>query len=275
MMSLAGKIALVTGGTSGLGRATVQSLAEAGAHVVFTGRNAAGADETLRRLAAAKLTARFIEHDVTKDDDWARVMADVMAQEQRLDVLVNNSGVSRLKPVEDLTLADLRFLTSVNVRGMFLGIKHGFAAMERSAGRRGSIINISALNALRGSPNSTAYAIAKGGSTNLARAAAQEGRQHGLAIRVNAIHPGVLFEEGDKPSPGAIALYGEAGAQEFVRRNIETTPMGRLGHPRDIGSAVVFLASDRSLQVTGAEITVDGGRSAGEFGTHHGVRSQK
>ena len=275
MQHLSNKVALVTGGTSGLGRATVIALAEAGAHVVFTGRNAAGADETLKRLAAKNLSSRFIQHDVTQEADWSRVMADVQAAEGRLDVLVNNSGVSRLKPVEALTLEDLRFLTSVNVLGMFLGIKHAFMAMERNAGKRGSIVNTSALNALRGSPNSTAYSIAKGGTTNLARAAALEGRQDGRAIRVNAIHPGVLFEEGDKPSPGAIALYGEEGAKAFVRSNIETTPMGRLGHPRDIGSAVVFLASDESVQVTGTEITVDGGRSAGEFATHHGVRSQK
>jgi len=275
MVSLNGKIALVTGGTSGLGRATVQSLAEAGATVVFTGRNALGADETLRRLETKKLSARFLPHDVTLEDDWLRVMDDLMAHEKRLNLLVNNAGVSRLKPMEDLSLADLRFLTSVNVLGMYLGIKHAFAAMERNPGKSGSVVNISALNALRGSPNSTAYAIAKGGTTNLARAAAQEGRTNGRAIRVNAIHPGVLFEEGDKPSPGAIALYGEQGAKDFVRRNIETTPMGRLGHPRDIGSAVVFLASDLSAHVTGVEITVDGGRSAGEFGNHHGVRSQQ
>jgi NAD(P)-dependent dehydrogenase (short-subunit alcohol dehydrogenase family) len=275
MTVLTGKVVLVTGGTSGLGRATVMALAEAGARVVFTGRNASGAEETLKRLDAAKRAARFIAQDVTQEADWARVMADVLTREGRLDGLVNNSGVSRLKPMENLTLEDLRFLTGVNVRGMFLGIKHAFAAMENNPGARGSIVNVSALNALRGSPNSTAYAIAKGGTTNLARAAAQEGRQNGRAIRVNAIHPGVLFEEGDKPSPGAIALYGEEGAKAFVRANIETTPMGRLGHPRDIGSAVVFLAGDESVHVTGAEITVDGGRSAGEFATHHGVRSQK
>ena len=109
----------------------------------------------------------------------------------------------------------------------------------------------------------------------MARAAALEGRTDGRAIRVNAVHPGILFEEGDKPSPGAIALYGEEGAKEFVRRNIETIPLGRLGHPRDIGAAIVFLSSDASENVTGAEVIVDGGRSAGEFATHHGVRSQK
>lgn len=275
MTALDGKIALVTGGTSGLGRATVLALAEAGARVVFSGRNADGAGETHRRLAALGLSARFLPHDVTKEADWRRVMGDIDAAEGRIDILVNNSGVSRLKPVESLTVEDLKFLIDVNVVGMFMGIKFGFAAMEKNPGKAGSIINISALNALRGSPNSTAYAIAKGGTTNLARAAALEGRLDGRKIRVNAVHPGVLFEEGDKPSPGAIALYGLEGAMAFVRNNITTTPMGRLGHPRDIGAAVVFLASDASRHVTGAEVIVDGGRSAGEFATHHGVRSQK
>jgi len=136
----------------------------------------------------------------------------------------------------------------------------------------GAIVNISALNALRGSPNATAYCFAKSGTTHLAKAAALEGRAH--KVRVNSIHPGVLFEEVDKPSPGAIALYGKEGAQRFVDHHIATTPLGRLGHPRDIGSAVVFLCSDAARHVTGAEVIVDGGRMAGEF-THHGVRSQK
>jgi NAD(P)-dependent dehydrogenase (short-subunit alcohol dehydrogenase family) len=275
MTPLANKVALVTGGTAGLGRATVLALAQAGATVVFTGRNASGADETLRRLQACGCAARFLRHDVTVEAEWAAVSADLRSQEGRLDVLVNNSGVSRLRPVETLSPEDLEFLVSVNVTGMFLGIRCAFELMELNPGRSGSIVNISALNALRGSPNSTAYSIAKGGTTQLARAAALEGREGGRHIRVNAIHPGVLFEEGDRPSPGAIALYGEEGAREFVRRNIETTPLGRLGHPRDIGAVVVFLASDASRHVTGAEIIVDGGRSAGEFANHHGVPSRK
>jgi 3(or 17)beta-hydroxysteroid dehydrogenase len=272
---LNGKVALITGGTAGLGRATVLALAAAGARVVFTGRNAQGAQETLGRVSAAGCAARFIAQDVTREDDWQRVLSDVLATEGRLDVLVNNSGVSRLRPIETLGPDDLHYLISVNVEGAYLGIRHAFRAMARNADRSGSIVNISALNALRGSPNSTAYSLAKGATTQLARAAALEGRRDGLAIRVNAVHPGVLFEEGDRPSPGAIALYGEEGAREFVRRNIETVPLGRLGHPRDIGAAVVYLASDESRHVTGAEIIVDGGRSAGEFATHHGVHSRR
>ncbi len=272
---LDGKIALVTGGTAGLGRATVLALVGAGARVVFTGRNREGADETLARLASAGRSARFLTHDVTSEEDWHAVRDDLLAREGRLDILVNNAGVSRLRPLEALTLEDVNFLVGVNVIGMFLGIRCAFELMDRHADGRGAIVNISALNALRGSPNSTAYSLAKGGTTQLARAAALEGRAGGRRIRVNAIHPGVLFEEGDKPSPGAIKLYGLEGAQQFVRRNIETTPLGRLGHPRDIGAAVVFLASDAAEHVTGVELTVDGGRMAGEFATHHGVPSQR
>ncbi|MEZ5513641.1 MAG: SDR family NAD(P)-dependent oxidoreductase [Steroidobacteraceae bacterium] len=272
---LTGKIALVTGGTAGLGRETVLVLAAAGATVIFTGRNVAGAEQTLAELEDVNAAAAFLPQDTTVDADWQRVMDRVVDDYGRLDILINNAGAARLKPIADLSVDDVEFLLAVNVTGMYLGIRHAFHHMDTHSGGRGSIVNISALNALRGSPNSTAYALAKGGTTQLARAAAIEGRLGARRIRVNAVHPGVLFRDGDKPSPGAVALYGQAGAEAFVRSNIATVPLGRLGHPRDIGTAVAFLASDAACHITGAEICVDGGRSAGEFGTHHGVRSQR
>lgn len=266
---LAGKVVLITGGTSGLGRWTTMVTAAQGATVVYTGRNADGAVETDRRMEAEGLAAEYLRHDVTQEDDWQRVMDAVMSKHGKLDGLVNNSGVSRLKPMDQLSLEDLEFLLSVNVDGMFLGIQHAFRVMKETGG---SIVNISALNALRGSPNSTGYGMAKAGTTHLARAAATEGRKYG--IRANAVHPGVLFEGGDKPSPGAIALFGEEGAKKFVKYNIDTTPLGRLGHPRDIGTAVAFLLSDAARYVTGTAVCVDGGRMAGEY-VHHGIKSQK
>ena len=270
MTRLDNKVVLVTGGTAGLGRATTVALAAAGAQVVFTGRNEAGAQDTLTRLQADGHSALFLPQDVTQEGDWQRVVAAVVEQYGALHGLVNNAGVSRLKPMEQLAVADVRFLLDVNVEGMFLGIKHTLRPIAAAGG--GAIVNISALNALRGSPNATGYCLAKAGTTHLARAAALEGRSHG--VRVNAIHPGVLFEEGDRPSPGSIALFGEEGARRFVQHHIETTPLGRLGHPRDIGNAVVFLMSDGARHVTGAAIVVDGGRMAGEF-QHHGVPSQR
>ncbi|MEQ8734842.1 MAG: SDR family NAD(P)-dependent oxidoreductase [Rhodospirillaceae bacterium] len=266
---LAGKVILITGGTSGLGRWTTLVMAAQGATVVYSGRNAEGAAETDQRLEAEELSAQYLPHDVTSEEDWQRVINTVMEKHGKLDGLVNNSGVSRLKPMDQLSLNDLEFLLSVNVDGMFLGTQHAFRVMKNTGG---SIVNISALNALRGSPNSTGYGMAKAGTTHLARAAAIEGRKYG--IRVNAVHPGVLFEGGDKPSPGAISLFGEEGAQKFVQFNIDTTPLGRLGHPRDIGTAVAFLLSDASRHVTGTAVCVDGGRMAGEF-QHHGIKSQK
>lgn len=269
MSTLAGKTIVVTGGTSGLGRATCLSLTNAGARVVFTGRNAEGADETLRRLAERDQTARFLEHDVTQEADWLRVLEDVMNHEGACHGLINNAGVSRLKPMEKLNSDDVVFLLRVNVEGMFLGIKHFLQPISKSGG--GAIVNISALNALRGSPNATAYCLAKAGTTELARVAAIEGAS--LGVRVNAVHPGVLFEEGDKPSAGAIALFGKEGAQRFVDHHIATTPLGRLGHPRDIGEAIVFLLSDGARRVSGESVVVDGGRMAGEY-VHHGVPSK-
>jgi NAD(P)-dependent dehydrogenase (short-subunit alcohol dehydrogenase family) len=271
--TLTGRVALVTGGTSGLGRGSALALAEAGAIVVITGRNERGAAETLDALAAKGLAGEFVSHDVAVDADWRRVVDGVVDRHGRLDILLNNAGVSRLRAIGELSIDDLQFLLRVNVLGMFLGIRHAFRVMRYNPEGEGSIVNISALTALRGTPNSTAYAMAKGGTTNLARAAAIEGRQGGLAVRVNAVHPGVMFEDADRPSPGAIALYGEEGAMAFVRANIAKTPLGRLGHPRDIGHMVVFLSSDAARGITGAEIVVDGGRFAGEFATHHGVKS--
>lgn len=266
---LAGKVILITGGTSGLGRWTTLVTAAQGATVVYSGRSADGAAETDRRMKAAGLNAEYLPHDVTKEEDWQRVVDTVVERHGQLDGLVNNSGVSRLKPMDQMSLDDLEFLLSVNVDGMFLGTQQAFRVMKA---RGGSIVNISALNALRGSPNSTGYGMAKAGTTHLARAAAKEGQRYG--IRANAVHPGVLFEDGNKASPGAIALFGEEGAQKFVQFNIDTTPLGRLGHPRDIGTAVAFLLSDAARHVSGAAVCVDGGRTAGEY-VHHGIKSQK
>lgn len=269
MTQLVDKVILVTGGTSGLGRATVIALAAAGATVVFTGRSEAGAAETLRRLQDSGLRATYFPHDVTEEADWQKVVAKLVEQHGTCHGLINNAGVSRLRPVDQLTADDVEFLLRVNVEGMFLGIKHTMNVIAAAGG--GAIINISALNALRGSPNATAYCLAKAGTTHLARAAALEGAAG--KVRVNAVHPGVLFEEGDKPSPGAIALFGAEGAQRFVDHHIETTPLHRLGHPRDIGRAIVFLVSDAAKHVSGVSLVVDGGRMAGEF-VHHGVASQ-
>jgi NAD(P)-dependent dehydrogenase (short-subunit alcohol dehydrogenase family) len=269
MTNLTGKVILVTGGTSGLGRATVIALAGAGASVVFTGRNQAGAEETLKRLAKEDLAAEFLQHEVTEETQWLSVVNNVTERFGACHGLINNAGVSRLKPIAQLTDEDVKFLLRVNVEAMFLGIKHTMSVIAASGG--GAIVNISAPNALRGSPNATGYCLAKAGTTQLARAAAIEGAANG--VRVNAVHPGVLFEEGDKPSPGAIALFGAVGAQRFVDHHIETTPLHRLGHPRDIGQAIVFLVSDDAKHISGVSMVVDGGRMAGEF-VHHGVASQ-
>ena len=134
MNALSGKVILVTGGTSGLGRATSLALAEAGAQVIFTGRNETGADETHRRLAAKNLAADFRSQDVTNEEQWIDVVEWIRTRYGNLHGLVNNAGVSRLRPVERLSSKDVQFLLSVNVEGMFLGIKHTMSVIGASGG---------------------------------------------------------------------------------------------------------------------------------------------
>ena len=152
-----GKVALVTGGASGIGRATAVRLAEVGFRVVVTDVDPAG-----QQVVAAIAEAVFLEHDVTDESSWKRAIQTVLDTHDRLDVLVNNAGISYVRPVTDTPLADWRALMAVNLDGVFLGTKHGVQAMRRH-GEGGSIVNVSSAAGLTGSPLSSAYCASKGG----------------------------------------------------------------------------------------------------------------
>jgi len=259
MGKLAGKVAIVTGGTGALGRAFSRALANEGAKVVVTGRNRERGEETVALVRAAGGEATFENHDVTRADDWARVIQRTVEAFGRLDILMNNAGDAVLKPIDDLTLQDLDYLMRLNLEGPFLGMK---AAIPRMADG-GAIINITVLTALVGNANSTAYSAAKGSLAHLTRAVARECAQAGNGIRVNAIVPGVLFE-GGVVSPGATRVHGGPdGARRFQEMIAAKTPLGRIGEPEDAAAAAVYLASDAARHVTGMEFIVDGGRMAG------------
>jgi 3(or 17)beta-hydroxysteroid dehydrogenase len=177
-----GKVALVTGGASGIGQATAVRLAAAGFRVVVT-----DVDPTGRQVVAAIAGAVFVEHDITDESSWERAIQTVLDTHGRLDVLVNNAGISYVRPVTDTSLADWRALMAVNLDGVFLGTKHGVRAMRRH-GEGGSIVNVSSAAGLTGSPLSSAYCASKGGVRLFTKAVALECAAE--AIRVNSIHPG-------------------------------------------------------------------------------------
>ncbi|MBC7521845.1 MAG: glucose 1-dehydrogenase [Sandarakinorhabdus sp.] len=249
---LAGKVAIVTGAGSGLGAATARRLAAAGAAVMLTDREPAGETVALA-IAATGATASFARHDVAIEADWTAVVAATLAAFGRIDILVNNAGIGVGAPLLEETLEGWRQTMAVNLDGVFLGMRAVGPAMVAQAS--GSIINLSSILGKVGSPGVSAYCASKGGVLMLTKAAAIEWAP--LGIRVNSVHPG-YFETPMVTNVIAASEDGNAMRTQIIAAH----PLGRLGHPSEIADAVLFLASDESSFMTGAELVVDGGYTA-------------
>lgn len=260
MGRLDGKIALVTGGASGLGRATADLFAREGARVVVT-----DVDVAAGQLAASAIgeTAIFLEHDVGDEPRWQQVIEAASAHFGGLDVLVNNAGVEGgAGPASDperTELESFRNVQRVNVEGVFLGCKHAIPAIRQRGG--GSIVNLSSIAALVATPFITAYGASKAAVQQLSRSVALHCAQSGDRIRCNSVHPGQittpmldrLFDD----VSAAAASETERTRAEFRRR----IPLGEFGEPDDVAYAILYLASDESKHVTGTSLIVDGGMS--------------
>ena len=248
-----GKVVLVAGTASdpGLGRTAAAALAREGARLVVTDIDGAGAEDCARQIREAGGEAVAAAQDVTSEADWSRIIAEVLDRFGRLDVLVNNAGIAILKPLEALTLEDWRRQIDVNLTSVFLGCRHAMAALRASGG--GSIINLSSVAGLVGIPTTAAYGAAKGGVRMMSKTVALEGAPDG--IRCNSIHPGMIWTNMQARATGA-------PSPDRVPPETLRIPLGRIGTPDDIASCIVYLASDESSYVTGAEFTVDAGMTA-------------
>ncbi|HEY8490292.1 MAG TPA: SDR family oxidoreductase [Dehalococcoidia bacterium] len=248
LFSLAGRVALVTGGNGGIGRAVALGLREAGARVAVTGRN-----PEKNAAVAAELgdSALVFPLDVRDEEAVAGVVRSVVERLGRLDVLVNNAGVAQPGSVLTLPRSDWQAVIDTHLTGSFLCAKHAAAAMA-ARGEGGKIINVGSMYSLFGPPNLASYAAAKAGILGLTRALAVELARH--RIQVNAILPGWHETEMTRRLPGT--RLGE----EIRRR----TPAGRWGTPEDVVGAAIFLASPASDFVTGVCLPVDGGYSVSE-----------
>ncbi|MEE4660924.1 MAG: glucose 1-dehydrogenase [Halieaceae bacterium] len=250
---LAGKTALVTGGGSGLGEATAKRFAEEGARVHLTDINLEGAQRVAAEIGDAA-TAHY--QDVTDEAGWDALMETILA-EGPLHVVVNNAGIVISASVEDATLDDWRRTQAVNLDAVFLGTRAAVKAMKHSGG--GSIINISSIEGLVGEPKAAAYNASKGGVRIFTKSAALHCGEEGYNIRVNSVHPGFILtpmvEQGlADVNPDDL----EAVTAHFMSR----IPLGQMGDPRDIANGCLFLASDESRYMTGAELVIDGGFTA-------------
>ena len=237
---LKGRVAIVTGGSRGIGEAYVRALHGAGARVVVADV-LSGEGEAL----AADLggDARFAELDVTDEAAWTRVVADTLGYFGAVDVLVNNAGIANAAPIEHFTLEKWNAVLAVNLTGTFLGCRAVVPAMK--AAGRGSIVNVSSVEGLRGSPHLHGYTASKFAVRGLTKSLAVELGPSG--IRVNSIHPGlILTEMTTRIDPDALIV-----------------PLSRPGVPADLAGALLFLAGDASAYVTGTETVVDGGMTVG------------
>jgi NAD(P)-dependent dehydrogenase (short-subunit alcohol dehydrogenase family) len=252
MGRLVGKVAIVTGGASnpGLGYETAVTLGREGAKLVVTDVDTDGAEACAARIRADGGDAVGLHQDVVSEEGWQGVMARTLETWGRLDILVNNAGIAVLKPLEALSLADWNRQIAVNLTSVFLGCKYAAAPMRAAGG--GSIVNISSVAGLIGLPGCVAYGAAKGGVRLMGKSIAAElGKD---AIRCNSVHPGVIWT-----GMQAQARGGDRAAADAAAR---TLPLGFVGVPSDVANCVLYLASDESRYVTGAEFTVDAGMTA-------------
>ena len=258
MGKVEGKVALVTGGASGIGAGCATRLAEEGATVVITDLQDAKGEELVVAIRKAGGKARYLHHDTTDEANWESVIANVEKSDGRLDILVNNAGIAIGSPtITTMSLEDWKKQQAVNVEGVFLGCKHALPLM-RKAGNGGSIVNMSSVAGLKGSPILAAYCATKGAVRLFTKAIAMECANFKDGVRVNSVHPGIIetpiwLSIMNPENPGANA------PPDLDAMSTMAVPLGVKGLPQDIANGVLWLASDESRYVTGAELVIDGG----------------
>jgi 3alpha(or 20beta)-hydroxysteroid dehydrogenase len=244
---LDGRVAIITGAAGGIGAAAARAFAAEGALLMLTDADADGAGRLAAELGE-RADARG--HDVTREADWEDVVGTALGAHGRIDILVNNAGVFLAAPLLQTSLQDFRRVIDVNTVGVFLGMRAVAQAMGER--RSGSIINVSSVAGLTGSPYLTAYAASKFAVRGMTKVAARELAQAG--VRVSSVHPGQIDTEMN-------ARQREA-TPELIDRLIDRIPMRRIGTAQEVAYALVYLASDESAYVTGAELVIDGGTTA-------------
>ena len=265
MGQVEGKVALVTGGAAGIGAACAETLAREGAKVVLTDLDEARGEALAERIRAGGGQARFLHQDVTDEARWPEVVAETERLFGGLHILVANAGIAIISPIVDMTLADWRRQTAVNLDGVFLSVKHSIPAMRR-AGKGGSVIMMSSVAGLRGSAGLAGYSATKGAVRLFAKSVALECAGARDGIRVNSVHPGIIDTAIWEKMPGGLP-DGRNAPLDPRAIAAQGVPLGEPGQASDIADGVLYLASDASRHLTGSELVIDGGLTAGRLGS--------
>src|SRR6266852_2567892 len=248
---LAGKVALITGGASGLGANAAALMVREGARVVV-----AHIAEDRGKAVADKLgsSGHFVKLDVTSEDNWKAAIGETVDKYGAFHVLLNSAGIGLSKTVEEITLEEWRRVHAIDLDGVFLGCKHGVAEIKKHTQRLGgSVINISSISGIIAGANMAAYNSAKAGVRLLSKSVALHCAKSGYNIRCNSVHPTFI----DTP---ILDKYRDRFGNDVMQQKLgKQVPIGRLGRPEEVGWALVFLASDESSFMTGSEVVIDGG----------------
>jgi len=257
MGRLDNKVAIIAGGAVGIGGADSLLFAREGAKVVIGDINEKDGQALAAQIREEGHEAVFVRHDITREEDWVNIMETAVKTYGKVNICVNNAGVSLGKDIEDTTLAEWNWLMNINATGVFLGTKYAITYMKDN-GENNSIVNRSSIDGQIGEAGLCAYCASKGAVTILTKSAALACGQKKYKIRINSVHPGYVHtalteKEAADSGMTPAEYFAKVGAQH---------PIGYIGQPMDIAYADIYLASDESLFVTGSELTIDGGWTA-------------
>ncbi len=258
MKKFENKVVLITGAAQGIGAASALQMAKEGATVIIADLSEELGLKTVELIRSEGGNAAFIKIDVTKETDWIECIEKIRSDYGVLHILVNNAGIGRPAPITEMSYETFRLVFSINLDGMFLGMKHAIPLMTTSGG--GSIINLSSTASKKAYANMSAYCASKAGLAQLTKVAALECAQNKTGIRVNSIHPGII----ETPAWNDLSKLNGGDGSTKIDLDVmaeATVALGYKGVPEDIANMIIFLASDDSSYVTGSEFVVDGGQT--------------